>query len=1013
MSQKVTGNFIGVWQRFRLVLPLLVLLAADPVRAQGVLHGTVRDSTTADELIGVNVSLVGTALGGVTDVDGNYRVASIPSGTYTVRFSYLGYAPREVQVTIASGQTRRLDVRMAPSDMEAEELVVTTQRSGQAAAINQQLNANTIVNVISEERIQELPDANAAEAIGRLPGVALQRSGGEANRVVLRGMSDRFSSITVDGIRIAPTDADARSVDLSTISQGTLSGVELYKAITPDKDGDAIAGSVNLVTKRAPAERFVRAEGRGAYNALKEALGQYDFVARYGERFLGNMLGVQATANIEQRDRSKENVDVDFDVRGINSGSTYRLTDLNVRFTDELRRRQGGSLILDLITPDGGGLKLSGLFNQTQRDYIEYARNYPTDSDELLYGARDREQTINTLSTSLTGENYLLGFGANWGLSYARSKSFFPFDYDVAFTEPSSLGPDRQPASGMRPIPDSVLRGAPEGLVPYALNNFEKAYFYTAYFRDQRARDAERTAFLDLSRPYTFGRRVTGALKVGGKYRSKDRSRSMSELLSPYYNEPLATFSRSEDGAVVAKDFSGTRFSNLATFGGKILSTNFLDASPQARDVYGRYRLYPIFNRDALRLWWALNREGYSDQAGTNPEYERNLEPDALYYNVTERVGAAYVMNTLNLGRAATLIAGVRVEQEDNDYASRFSPRDLSGFPVPKGSIRDTSAAHRETVWLPNVQLAVRPTGFLTVRGAAYKALARPDFNMRLENFVARKSGTFYSGNSLIIGNPGLKAAVAWNYEVNTTLYGRYVGLFSVSAFQKDVEGMFQMMNGLPFTDDSALDSLGISYRNPFQGTPFALTYPYNSTKPTKVWGLEVEHQADLSFLPGVLKNVVLSYNVSLVRSRTYVPSTRVDTFSVTIPGFPFPIPQSRSVFIEVEQKLQGQPDLFGNVALGYDYRGFSGRLSLFHQGEYNRSFSSDGRTDSVHDAYTRWDLAFRQNVGRRLALTLNINNLTGAQEGTSTVNRVQGWRLINTGERYGTTVDLGLRVTL
>ena len=103
MSQKVTGNFIGVWQRFRLVLPLLVLLAADPVRAQGVLHGTVRDSTTADELIGVNVSLVGTALGGVTDVDGNYRVASIPSGTYTVRFSYLGYAPREVQVAIASG----------------------------------------------------------------------------------------------------------------------------------------------------------------------------------------------------------------------------------------------------------------------------------------------------------------------------------------------------------------------------------------------------------------------------------------------------------------------------------------------------------------------------------------------------------------------------------------------------------------------------------------------------------------------------------------------------------------------------------------------------------------------------------------------------------------------------------------------------------------------------------------------------------------------------------------------
>ena len=66
----------------------------------------------------------------------------------------------------------------------------------------------------------------------------------------MRGLSDKYSTITIDGARISPTDADARGVDLSTISQGSLAGIELYKALTADMDADAIAGSVNFVTKK-------------------------------------------------------------------------------------------------------------------------------------------------------------------------------------------------------------------------------------------------------------------------------------------------------------------------------------------------------------------------------------------------------------------------------------------------------------------------------------------------------------------------------------------------------------------------------------------------------------------------------------------------------------------------------------------------------------------------------------------------------------------------------------------
>ena len=88
--------------------------------------------------------------------------------------------------------------------------------------------------------------------------------------------------------RIPSTDAQERGIDLSSISQSSLAGIELYKALTPDKDADAIAGSVNFVTKKAPSEREVRAVLRGGYNDLMNSAKQYDFQLKYGERFFGN-----------------------------------------------------------------------------------------------------------------------------------------------------------------------------------------------------------------------------------------------------------------------------------------------------------------------------------------------------------------------------------------------------------------------------------------------------------------------------------------------------------------------------------------------------------------------------------------------------------------------------------------------------------------------------------------------------------------------------------------------------
>ncbi len=129
---------------------------------------------------------------------------------------------------------------------EGEEVVVTAQARGQLAAINQQLSSNTIKNVVSADRIQDVPDVNAAESVARLPGISLIRSGGEGQKVAIRGLSPKYNVTMVNGVRMQSTDRDDRSVDLNMIAPNILSGIEVTKALTADMDADAVGGTVNL-----------------------------------------------------------------------------------------------------------------------------------------------------------------------------------------------------------------------------------------------------------------------------------------------------------------------------------------------------------------------------------------------------------------------------------------------------------------------------------------------------------------------------------------------------------------------------------------------------------------------------------------------------------------------------------------------------------------------------------------------------------------------------------------------
>lgn len=995
----------------------LVILFGQQLFSQGTLQGVVSDSTSSQELIGANVFLKGTAMGAITDIEGKYKIKGIPNGTYTLRISYLGFTTKTVEVTISEDQSLVVNASLVPDVLEGNEVVITAQARGQVAAINQQLTSKNIVSVVSEEKIKELPDANAAEAIGRLPGISLVRSGGEATKIVLRGLSSKFSNITVDGVKIPATDVNTRDVDLSTISQGSLAGIELFKTLTSDQDGDAIAGAVNLVTRKAASERRIVLDVKGDYNRLMNSAKQYDLGLSYSERFFDDILGIQMQGNFEHKIRSKENTTysytplyaIDSSNQNTSIYNDYKIRSFTVDFTDEIRSRNGMQGIIDVNTPDSGSIKLSGMYSNTGRNSTIYNRIYPGAGSNTPwdYNFRYSEQTIGTSNASVQGKNYLGDFQITWNASYAESKTDNPYDYALKFTENNGA------SGGIIASHDH-----PEiNIIPFARNDFSAAACSTAIYSMRENFDKEQTVFTDVLKKYSVIDVISGEIKIGGKYKSKSRWMAQEELDDNSYLHSLATIGI-DTNRIINSRFSNYYY-NASKFGAPSLS-DFVDYPASSRNLLGLYQMTPFINVDAMKLWYDLTKAA---SVNGEIEYLPNAQATLSNYSVLEKVVAAYLMNTLNFGEDVTFILGTRIEQETNKYTAWFTTGSISNIGIRYGftePIRDSTTTYTETIWLPNALLTVRPTEYLTFRFAAYKALARPDFNSRMPNFYVQNSNS-----SVTVGNPGLKDTKAWNYEVNGQFYNNTIGLVALSAFYKKLDNLVHEMSGVQIDKpylEPLFDRMGMNWlrtepfkslilRNPSSN----LNLPYNSNRPSYAWGLEFEQQTNFSFLPGYWSNITLSYNVSITRSETYIlgNQTLYRTDSNLVRGKWIVTQTPYHVVSEVKKESEGQPNLYGNAAIGYDIAGFSGRISIFYQDEYVQQYSEDGQSDVIVDPFTKIDLAVKQIVTENVSLFLNINNLTNKEETNSFRNQKKPWQIPRRAELYGTTVDLGVRIIL
>src|SRR6202046_5155489 len=225
------------------------LTSATDQNGKASVSGYVTDSA-GGVLQGAAVLIEPGGVSTVSNTQGQFTISNLPAGGYTITVTYSGFAQFNSTVKLAADQKASVNVSLQVASAN-QSVMVHGDLQGEAEEIQIQRTSENIVNVMSADVIRSLPNANIADAVGRLPGVTLERDEGEGKYVQIRGTEPRLTNVTINGINVPSPEATVRQVKLDVIPADLVETIELNKTLTASQDGDAIGGTVDLKLKSA------------------------------------------------------------------------------------------------------------------------------------------------------------------------------------------------------------------------------------------------------------------------------------------------------------------------------------------------------------------------------------------------------------------------------------------------------------------------------------------------------------------------------------------------------------------------------------------------------------------------------------------------------------------------------------------------------------------------------------------------------------------------------------------
>ena len=229
---------------FFLVTTLLVSLAQT-----GSIKGTIVDGATGEPLIGASVLVEGTTSGAAADLDGNFVINGLTTGTYSLRATYIAYRPQQIaEVVVEAGKETLLQIVMETDEMSLDEVVVvaTPRLESERILMRDQQNATVIRESVGAQQLSLQGVSDIATATSKITGVVKSEGSGE---VYVRGLGDRYVSTTMNDLPIPSDDVERKNIDLGLFSTGVIQNVGITKTYSTGSYADQTGGNINIVSK--------------------------------------------------------------------------------------------------------------------------------------------------------------------------------------------------------------------------------------------------------------------------------------------------------------------------------------------------------------------------------------------------------------------------------------------------------------------------------------------------------------------------------------------------------------------------------------------------------------------------------------------------------------------------------------------------------------------------------------------------------------------------------------------
>lgn len=226
------------------------------------LKGVVIDKNSKETLIGAVISIEGTDVKAVTDVNGNFSFEGLKDGTYTLYIKYVGY--KTLKIDGVQMKDANLTIALQPDEQQLKGVTVTAveRRNTDAAMIQVAKSSPVIVSNVSAQEISRTQDTNAGEVIRRVPGVSLI----DDKFVMVRGLSQRYNNVWVNGGAVPSSEADSRAFSFDIIPSSQIDNLTIVKSPTAEYPADYSGGFIIVNTKEIPAENSFSLSVGGNWN---------------------------------------------------------------------------------------------------------------------------------------------------------------------------------------------------------------------------------------------------------------------------------------------------------------------------------------------------------------------------------------------------------------------------------------------------------------------------------------------------------------------------------------------------------------------------------------------------------------------------------------------------------------------------------------------------------------------------------------------------------------------------